>query len=180
MASGRVTTLDSVKRTAPILSAALLVLLASCAPTMTGPRVGRIVNGTTGAEGSVSFTRGTLRPRLGDPFAADNAVIQIGGQTYTGRTVVLDGRPGATLPYGLEFSVGFGGGTNVGTNGFFGWDTHAQTPRTHQPVTRSGNLIARTASARPSTLTCTLLIDADEHGIGDCTGSDGARYTLQF
>ena len=37
-----------MKRTPLLLSAAVAGLLASCAPTLTGPVTGRIVNGQTG------------------------------------------------------------------------------------------------------------------------------------
>lgn len=161
-----------------LLSAALVAPLAACTPALTGPQVGRIVNGNTGAEGTVAFTRGTLRPRIAGPYAADNVVIQIAGQTYSGRTVILDANASA-LPGNWGLSVGFGSGTNVGPNGFFGWDTHFGTPRQHASSSRTGNLIART-TGNTRTLTCNLLVDENEHGIGDCTDQSGVKYTLQF
>ena len=152
-------------------------LLASCAPSVTGPVVGRIVNSKTGAEGQVSFTRGTLKPRLGDPFSPDNAVIAIGGQTYTGRTVLIDGGAVRT-PSNWDMSFGFGGGRAV-NDGFFGWGTRLNTPQ-RTDLARTGNLIAKTAGANPSVLTCTLTVDVYEHGVGDCTDSSGTKYAMQF
>ncbi|WP_295816535.1 hypothetical protein [uncultured Deinococcus sp.] len=164
--------------------AALIVLaaalLAACAPAVSGPRQGRIVNSVTGTEGSVSFVAGSLRPRVGDPFAPDNATITIGGQTYTGRTAIVDGAgAGAALPAGWGLSVGFGASSAAFTNGLVGVGTRLDSPR-HPPVARIGNLIARTATAPVLTLTCTLTVDETEHGIGECTGNDGTRYALQF
>lgn len=164
----------------PLLGAALALLLSACAPTQTGPQLGRIVNGATGEEGTVSFTRGSLRPRVADPFAPDNATIRIGGLTYTGRTVILSGSA-LPLPAGWSLSVGVGGDTGLGQGGALGWGTQLDSPPAGRAVpTRSGNLIARTAGAAPRTLTCTLSVDEREHGIGECTGQDGVRYALQF
>ncbi|MFN4252943.1 MAG: hypothetical protein ACK4GP_18155, partial [Deinococcus sp.] len=89
-----------------LLGAALLAsALGACAPALTAPQTGRIVNARTGEEGAVTFTRGTLTPRVGDPFAPDNATIRIGGRTYAGRTYLIGG---GALPGGLGFSVAFG------------------------------------------------------------------------
>jgi hypothetical protein len=164
------------------LSTAAACLLASCAPTMTGPVTGRIVNGQTGEEGTVSFTRGTLRPGYVNGSAGDNVVIRIGSQAYTGRTAIVSGGVVGPLPAGWGLSLGFGGGTRLDGDGALGWGTRLDTPA-NGPVavtSRTGNLIARTLGASPSTLTCTLTVDATEHGIGDCVGSDGAKYALQF
>ena len=61
-----------------LLGAALLAsVLGACAPAVTAPQTGRIVNTRTGEEGTVTFTRGTLTPRLGDPFAPDLSLIHI-------------------------------------------------------------------------------------------------------
>ncbi|WP_309570515.1 hypothetical protein [Deinococcus sp.] len=158
-------------------------LLASCAPAATGPRTGRIVNSVTGTEGVVTFTPGTLRPRLGDPFAPDNASIAIAGQIYSGRTAIVDGSSGAgnPLPAGWGLSFGFGASSGAFTNGSVGFGTRLDSPDHHTPpVARIGNLIARTAAAPILTLTCTLTVDENEHGIGDCTGNDGTKYALQF
>lgn len=163
-----------------LLSAASLGVLASCAPTATSPQVGRIVNSVTGQEGTVSFVRGSLQPRLGDPFAADNATIRIGGQTYSGRTVLLSGGAGSPLPAGLGLSLSVGGSAAVGENGAVAVGTRLDTPRPGAPKVRSGNLIARTAGTPTLTLTCTLSVDESEHGIGECTGNDGVKYALQF
>lgn len=158
----------------------LSTLLASCTPAVTGPQLGRIVNGKTGQEGTVAFTRGTLRPRLGDPFAPDNAIISLGTLTYTGRTVILDSAVAGPAAPNWGLRVGFGGGTNIGPNGFLGWGTDFGTPRHAASYARTGNLIARTAGNAPRTLTCSLMVDEREHGVGECTGDDGVKYALQF
>lgn len=169
-----------MKLTPLLLYAAFAGVLASCAPTVTGPQVGRIVNSVTGQEGTVSFTRGTLQPRLGDPFSADNATIRIGGQTYSGRTAILNGGTTSPLPAGLGVSLSLGGTAAVGSNAAVGIGTRVDTPRPRAAVTRNGNLIARTATAPTLTLTCTITVDESEHGIGECTGNDGVKYALQF
>ncbi|CAM4044134.1 hypothetical protein [Deinococcus frigens] len=169
-----------MKLTPFLLSAAFAGVLASCAPNVTGPQVGRIVNSVTGQEGTVSFSRGTLQPRLGDPFASDNATIRVGGQTYSGRTALLNSGAVSPLPAGVGLSLSLGGTAAIGTNGAVGIGTRIDTPRPRAAVTRSGNLIARTAGTPTLTLTCTLTVDETEHGIGDCTGNDGVKYALQF
>ena len=68
-----------MKTPSALLSLAAVGLLASCAPAVTGPQLGRIVSGSTGEEGTVSIVRGTLRPIVADPFAPDNVTIEIGG-----------------------------------------------------------------------------------------------------
>ena len=146
------------------LLGAVALALVACAPTVTAPQLGRIVNGKTGAEGTVSFERGTLRPLVADPFAPDNTRIELGGDLYTGRTQLV-ARTGATA--------------GPGPFGQVGWDTRLDSPRAATP-SYSGNLIARTSGVRVRTLTCTLLVDAQEHGIGDCTGEDGTKYAMQF
>ena len=156
-------------------------LLAACAPTATVPQQGRIVNSVTGEEGRLTFLPGTLRPRLGDPFAPDNATIQIGGQTYSGRTAILDSGPASPLPAGWGLSLAFGGSATTGTGNQLGLGAQVGSQdRRAFPVARSGNLIARTAGESPRTLTCTLSVDEREHGIGECTGNDGVKYALQF
>lgn len=152
-------------------------LLASCAPTITGPVTGRIVNNTTGQEGTVSFTRGTLKPRLDGPNAADNAVLNIGGRTYTGRTVIINSGVNTTPNWSASFDWVAG---NRAWGPGFGWRTGFDTPRNDVVVSRTGNLIAKTTAQPTQTLTCTLNVDVYEHGVGDCLGSDGTRYTLQF
>ncbi len=169
-----------MKWTVTLLGAALVGVLASCAPTLAGPQMGRIVNSVTGQEGTVSFVRGTLQPRLGNPFAGDNATIRIGGQTYSGRTAILNGSVASLLPAGLGLSLSVGGSAAVGENGSVALGTRLDTPRPGAPAVHSGNLIARTAGAPTLTLTCTLTVDEAEHGIGECTGNDGVKYALQF
>ncbi|AFD25317.1 hypothetical protein [Deinococcus gobiensis] len=170
------------KRVPLLLSAAAACLLASCAPTLTGPVTGRIVNGQTGEEGTVSFTRGTLRPGYVNGSAGDNVVVRIGSLAYTGRTTIVNGGVVGPLPAGWGLSLGFGGGSRLGDEGALGWGTRLDTPAPGAAAvtSRTGNLIARTLGASPRTLTCTLTVDTAEHGIGDCTGSDGAKYALQF
>lgn len=162
------------------LLGAVALALVACAPTVTAPQLGRIVNGKTGAEGTVSFERGTLRPLVADPFAPDNTRIELGGDLYTGRTQLVARTGAAPLPGGWGLSVGVAGGTaGAGPFGQVGWDTRLDSPRAATP-SYSGNLIARTSGVRVRTLTCTLLVDAQEHGIGDCTGEDGTKYAMQF
>lgn len=188
-----------------------LALLASCAPALTQPQgtqargpqanPGRIVNGVTGEEGRLSFTPGSLRPSLPSAYAPDNVVIEIGGQTYRGRAVVLNAASPLALPPGWGLSLGFGasagsfagepgpgaggdwnglGWNGLGWNGL-GWRGQLDSAPARGPAPlRSGNLIARTAGSPVLTLTCTLSVDPQERGIGECTGSDGARYALQF
>lgn len=151
-------------------------LLASCAPTLTGPVSGRIVNTVTGQEGSVSFTRGTLKPRLDGPYAADNATIVIGGQSYTGRTVIIN----SGVSVAPTWNASFDWYSANRTWDRFGWSSGFSAPHNDVQVSRSGNLIAKTAGTPPLLLTCTLNVDVYEHGVGDCTGSDGTRYALQF
>ena len=177
-----------MKRPSALLPLVALGLLASCAPAVTGPQLGRIVSGSTGEEGTVSIVRGTLRPLVADPFAPDNVTIEIGGQTYRGRTQVV-GRSAAGLPAGWGLSVGAHGSTRTGDPALsgsgqaaLGWDTRLDSPRPAE-VSYSGNLIARTApapGARVRTLTCTLTVDARERGFGECTGENGTKYALQF
>lgn len=160
------------------LLAAVAVSLASCAPGVTGPVLGRIVNGQTGQEGQVSLTRGTLRPQYDAPAAPDNAVISIGGQTYTGRTVLVESGSVRAPDSALSLNFGFG---RPFDDGFFGLGGRWGYPHADRvALPRPGNLIARTAGPAPRTLTCTLTVDRYEHGVGDCLGSDGAKYALQF
>lgn len=153
-------------------------LLAACAPALTAPVTGRIVNAGTGQEGTVTFLGGALQPGMGRP-TTDNVTLQIGGQSYTGQVTLLDAAVGAA-PYPVfDLSLGVGGVHSGPASDLF-WGTRFRSPATVQSVLRTGNLIARTAGAAPRTLTCTLQVDASGRGIGDCTGSDGARYVLQF
>lgn len=168
----------SISRVRPALLG-VAIALASCAPTVTAPQLGRIVNGKTGAEGTVSFERGSLRPLVADPFAPDNTRIQLGDDLYTGRTQLVARGGTAPLPAGWGLSVGVAGGTGAGPLGQVGWDTRLDSPRATAPA-YSGNLIARTSGVRVRTLTCTLLVDTQEHGIGECTGEDGTKYAMQF
>ncbi|MCD0175334.1 hypothetical protein IHN32_05155, partial [Deinococcus sp. 14RED07] len=44
----------------------------------------------------------------------------------------------------------------------------------------TGNLIARAEGDPPALLTCTLTVDAQQRGIGECFDGAGTRYALQF
>ncbi len=159
-----------------LLGVALLAsVLGACAPSVTALQTGRIVNAVTGEEGTVTFRRGTLSPRLGDPFAPDNATIRIGGRTYSGRTYLIGG---GALPGGLGFSVAFGAGSGTDGSTFTGGSTRVEGGRPVPAYT--GNLIARAEGAPPALLTCTLTVDAQERGVGECFDGAGTRYALQF
>ncbi|MHA0041399.1 hypothetical protein [Deinococcus sp. PEB2-63] len=159
-----------------LLGAILLAsALGACAPAVTAPQTGRIVNAVTGQEGTVTFTRGTLTPRLGDPFAPDNATIRIGGRTYTGRTYLIGG---GSLPGGLGFSVAFGASSGTDGSAFTSGGTRVEGGRPVPAYT--GNLIARAEGDAPGILTCTLTVDAQERGVGECFDGAGTRYALQF
>ncbi|PTA69485.1 hypothetical protein [Deinococcus arcticus] len=160
---------------AALLGAAVLTLLAACAPTMTAATPGRLVNTQTGEEGTVTFTRGTLSPRLGDPFAPDNATLRIGGRTYTGRTYLIGN---GSLPGGLGVSVAFGASNTGSAPAAFETATRVDAGRPVPALT--GNLIARAQGEPPALLTCTLTVDAQERGIGECFDGAGVRYALQF
>ncbi|WP_291425405.1 hypothetical protein [Deinococcus sp.] len=149
-------------------------LLASCAPSVTGPVQGRIVNSKTGQEGVAAFVRGTLQPRLNGAYAADNVTLQIGEQVYTGRTVLI-GSGVVETPVTWGVGLGFGSWRHPG----LGWGGRYDTFNRATPI-YSGNLIARTAGPAPKTLTCQLTVDAFERGVGNCVGSDGTTYALQF
>jgi hypothetical protein len=163
-----------MKATLACLSIA--ALLASCAPALNPPVTGRIVNAATGQEGTLTFHPGALRGRTGDPFGGNNTTIQIGGQTYGGRTALLDASTTVTVRPNVGVSLGFG--TGPYSDPF--WGTQVSTSTQTRTSLRTGNLIARTFGGTPRTLTCTLQVDDSNHGVGDCTGNDGARYALQF
>ncbi|GAA5531834.1 hypothetical protein [Deinococcus aluminii] len=152
-------------------------LLASCAPTLTAPTLGRIVNSGTGQEGTVTFLSGVLWSS--EAPAGNNVTIQIGNQSYVGRAVLLDAAAVLPARSALNVGVGFGAGFWDSAPGW-GFGSRLSTPPTPHVTLRTGNLIAKTAGTTPVTLTCALQVDASQHGIGDCTGSDGARYAMQF
>ncbi len=163
-----------MKATLACLSIA--ALLGSCAPALNPPVTGRIVNATNGQEGTVTFSPGALTTRTGDALGDNNTTIQIGGQTYGGRTVLLDASTTVTVRPAVD--VGFGFGTGLYADPFFG--TRVGTTTQTRAGLRTGNLIARSFAAPNRTITCTLQVNETYRGIGDCTGSDGARYALQF
>lgn len=162
---------------ATLTSLGLAALLASCTLTQPSPTTGRIVNAGSGEEGTVTFLPGALLP--GGAPAGDNVTVEIGGQTYRGRAAVLAGGNLAPATSAFDLSLGVGGSTGR-TGSYWDWNARFGTPPAPRAGLRSGNLIARTAGATPRTLTCTLQIDASKRGIGECQGSDGARYVLQF
>ncbi|THF71977.1 hypothetical protein E7T06_01055 [Deinococcus sp. Arct2-2] len=165
----------------PLMLLGLAAVLASCAPALVGPPSGRIVNTSTGQEGTISFVGGSLQPRTGTGRLDNNVTIQIGEQTYVGRSVIIDTASPAPSP--LDFGIGFNFGNpwdNMGSRDpYFGVNGTARTPAPRL-VSRTGNLIARTDGNAPRTLTCTLTVDVQEHGYGECTDSSGVRYALQF
>lgn len=160
-----------------LTAVALAALLASCAPAFTATPPGRVVNAATGQEGTVTFAPGSLRPSL-SATGPDNVTLSLGGQSYAGRVVVLDGTlTSAPAPLSLSVAVGGTAGTGGST---FGWGARLGPAPQPQGTLRAGSLIARSASSPPRTLTCTLTVDERERGYGECRGEDGARYVLQF
>ncbi|GGJ72206.1 hypothetical protein [Deinococcus aquiradiocola] len=153
-----------------------VLLLASCAPTLSGSAAGRIVNVRTGDEGRLTFIGG-FRDRATLPGDPDNVTVTVGGRTYSGTYTVLgNGRPNLGVSVGFGTGFGWGGADTVFGRASFG-DRPAPT------FTRPGNLVARTTPATgdtAQTLTCTFQADANDHGIGSCQDSLGASYTLQF
>lgn len=164
---------------ATLIGLAGVALLASCAPTFTAATVGRVVNASTGEEGTVTFQPGALRTRAGDPFGGNNTTVVIGGQTYAGRAALLDAVVAVPANTKLNFGIAFAAGSSGG-NTSTGYGLFLGTQPAQPGTLRTGNLIAKTAGTGPRTLTCTLQVDEREHGVGDCTGSDGVRYVLQF
>ncbi|WP_019007889.1 lipoprotein [Deinococcus aquatilis] len=165
----------------PLMLLGLAAVLASCTPALVGPPTGRIVNNTTGEEGTISFVSGSLQPRLGTSRLDNNATIQIGNRTYVGRSVIIDTASPAPSPldFGLSFNFGNAWDFNGNRDPYLGVGGSARTPAPRL-VSRTGNLIARTDGNASRTLTCTLTVDVQEHGYGDCTDSGGVRYVLQF
>lgn len=167
-----------MKATLACLSTAALLALASCAPALNPPVTGRIVNAASGQEGTVTFHPGALRGQTGDPFGGNNTTVQIGGLTYGGRTTLISASTTVTVRPSLDVGLGFGFGSGLYADPFFG--TRVGTTTRTRDSLRTGNLIAKTFGQTPRTLTCTLQVDDANHGIGDCTGSEGGRYAVQF
>lgn len=163
----------------PLTALGCAALLASCAPTLTASTIGRIVNASTGQEGTVTFLPGALRTRAGDPFGGNNTTVVIGGQTYGGRAALLDAVTAPPPRSGVNFGLAFGSG-QASSDSVLGWGLALGTPPAPRTTLRTGNLIAKTAGTSPRTLTCTLQVDESGHGVGDCTGNDGTRYVMQF
>lgn len=165
----------------PLMLLGLAAVLAACTPALVGPPTGRIVNASTGEEGTVSFVGGSLQPLLGTSRLDNNVTIQIGEQTYVGRTVIIDTASPAPSPldFGLAFNFGSTWDGTGNRDPYYGVGGTARTPA-QRLVSRTGNLIARTDGNASRTLTCTLTVDTQEHGYGDCTDSSGVRYVLQF
>ncbi|MFB9994849.1 lipoprotein [Deinococcus oregonensis] len=165
----------------PLMLLGLAAVLASCTPGLVGPPTGRIVNTTNGQEGTISFVSGSLQPRSGTTRLDNNVTIQIGDRTYVGRSVIID--TASPVPSPFDFGIGFNfGNTWDGTGNRYPSSGVGGTVRTPAPrlVSRTGNLIARTDGNASRTLTCTLTVDVQEHGYGDCTDDAGVRYVLQF
>ncbi|WP_420595882.1 hypothetical protein [Deinococcus sp.] len=159
---------------------ALAGLLASCAPAITDT-AGRIVNKASGQEGRVQFLGG-FQAKAVTPGMADNVTVQLGQDFYSGQYSVIGSSSNAL---GVSASFGFGSGyRSADTRPVGTVDGGLRT--TYDPrrdTARPGNLIVKTQrlnTAAIKTLTCDFKADASRHGVGDCTGSDGASYTLQF
>ena len=159
---------------------ALVGLLASCAPAITDT-AGRIVNKATGEEGRVVFLGG-FQAKAVTPGMSDNVTVQLGQDFYSGQYSVIGN---GVNPLGVSASFGFGSGYSTANTRPVGTvDGGVRT--TYAPsrdTSRSANLIVRTQRLNQGaikTLTCDFKADASRHGVGDCTGSDGASYTLQF
>lgn len=152
----------------PVLFLGLAFLLGSCAPTQSGPLIGRIVSATTGIEGEVSIVRGTLYNRPEGVNASENVMITLGKQVLTGRTVLVD--------------TGITTVTQNWTGNTWPYRPWSMTGRPfvyNEVVSRSGNLIARSRKG-DLIITCQLLVNTNEHGTGECQGSDKNSYTVQF
>ena len=159
-----------------LLSLASVSLLASCAPTLTNT-AGRIVNAVSGQEGRVVFLGG-FQTRPAAPGMPDNVTVQLGQDVYSGQYSVIGNEAPSRLRFGL--SGGFSSG-----DGFFrpGYDAGLGASAPARNVAQPGNLIVQTlkqGTAAVKTLTCTFQADASGHGVGECRGSDGATYALQF
>ena len=153
-----------------------VALLASCAPTQRDS-AGRIVGTVSGQVGRVVFTGG-FQPRAATPGQSDNVTVQLGQDLYSGTYSVIGGES----PIGLSASFGVGGGYGPGP-GHSGYTTGLSAAAAPRNVARPGNLIVQTLRLDKSaikTLTCTFQADSNGHGVGECAGSDGAKYALQF
>ncbi|GAA3998772.1 hypothetical protein GCM10022631_07000 [Deinococcus rubellus] len=164
-----------MSRTAFLLSLASVSLLAACAPTITDT-AGRLVNTVSGQEGRVVFLGG-FQTRAAVPGTPDNVTVQLGQDFYSGQYSVIGNDGPVNLRFGL--SGGFSSG-----DGFFrhGYDAGLRAPAIRN-VARPGNLIVKTLkldTAAVKTLICTFQADSSGHGVGDCRGSNGATYALQF
>jgi hypothetical protein len=156
-----------------------LALLASCAPTQRDT-AGRIVNTVSGQAGRVVFLNG-FQARAVTPGQSDNVTVQLGQELYSGTYSVIGGE----FPLGLSASFGVGGGSGGGGYGpgRSGYNTGLSAAAAPRNTARPGNLIVQTLRLDKKaikTLTCTFQADSNGHGVGDCTGSDGAKYALQF
>lgn len=163
-----------MNRSVVLLSLASVSLLVACAPTITDT-AGRMVNKVSGQEGRVVFLGG-FQARPAAPGTPDNVTVQLGQDLYSGQYSVI----GNEAPVGLSF--GFSSGFSS-DDGFFhgGYGADLRTPAARN-LARPGNLIVKTlkSGSAAKTLTCTFQADASGHGVGDCRGSNGAMYALQF
>lgn len=162
---------------AAALPLTLLGVLASCAPTITDT-AGRLVNTVSGQEGRVLFLGGfQARPVVaGMP---DNVTVQLGQDLYSGNYSVI----GSESPLGLSFGFGVGSSSGDGSPNRGGSYGGLRTSAQVRNPTGPGNLIVKTQrldTAAIKTITCDFQSDASGHGVGNCMGSDGSTYALQF
>ena len=99
-----------MNRSALLLAAVSVSVLAACAPTLTDT-AGRLVNTVSGQEGRVVFLGG-FQTRAATPGMPDNVTVQLGQEFYSGQYSVI----GNAAPVRLRF--GLSGGFSSG-NGFF-------------------------------------------------------------
>jgi len=163
-----------MNRSALVLSVVSASVLAACAPTITDT-AGRLVNTVSGQEGRVVFLGG-FQTRAATPGMPDNVTVQLGQDFYSGQYSVIGNEAPVNLRFGLSGGFSSGGG-------FFRHGSGVGFSAPARNVARPGNLIVKTptqGTAGVKTLTCTFQADASGHGVGDCQGSDGASYALQF
>ncbi len=150
--------------------------LVACAPSVTDT-AGRLVNTATGQEGRVLFLGG-FQARPATPGMPDTVTVQLGQDLYSGQYSVI----GDAAPVAVSARFGFGGGSDLfGRRGYDGGLSTSLASRTAS--LHPGNLIVKTLklnNAAVKTLTCNFQADGGGHGVGDCLGSDGAKYALQF
>ncbi|AZI43394.1 hypothetical protein EHF33_12100 [Deinococcus psychrotolerans] len=162
---------------AAALPLALLGALASCAPTITDT-AGRLVNAVSGQEGRVLFLGG-FQPRPVVVGTPDNVTVQLGQDLYSGKYSVIGNQNALGVSFGFGVGSSFGGDSGDRRSGYGGLRTSAEARNPTGP----GNLILKTQrlnTAAVKTITCDFQADASGHGVGNCKGSDGSTYALQF